>query len=177
VIAEADGMASRVRHELFGHAAGDLFRMREQQLLELGEVRERASVRQTVAGFNWSAFTVLIGGEVFRQRANTIVNPILALRDDAVTLAPAADDIIVFQCEAGRVNLRVAARAVFGRAVFSELLANGRRSADVRLDGGDVRRRRRYRAAQNAVEHPYATRNRAGRCTVGTDFEHARSHG
>ena len=54
-----------------------------------------------------------------------------------------------------------------------ELLADGDRAADVRLDGGHARRRRRRFLAEDALHDPRAAQHRRGGRAVGGDFEHA----
>ena len=64
--------------------------------------------------------------------------------------------------------------AGFVVAMLVELLANRRRTANVRLDGGHVFRRRFRRDAHDAIEHPLSTEHGRSRRAVGGDLEHAR---
>ena len=64
-----------------------------------------------------------------------VVRALLAALFHAVTIAPTTDDIEVLQRETGRVDVNVTRRADGDVLVLVELLANGRRSADVGFDG------------------------------------------
>src|SRR5262249_39300286 len=84
----------------------------------------------------------------------------LAVAQRAVVVAPAADHVEALQREARRVDLLLAAGARGDLAVLRQLPADRRRSAYVRLDGADARRRRGRRRAQDSVQHPRAARHR-----------------
>ena len=142
--------------------------------LNSADIRELAAVRRAIASaFHGTTQTILIGGEIFSERAGAIIDPILSFRDDPIAISPAADDIVVLQGEAGRVDARVAAGTRFVGSMFGELLADGRGAADIGLDGGHIRRRRRRRLAQDAVEHPRAAHHGACRSAIGRDLEDA----
>ena len=105
VVADADGLPSGVGDEFLGDAPRDMIGIREQKVLELGEIREPSTVWEHVAGLDAGSVTVLIRGEVFRQRTHTVVDPILPLGGDPIPVTSAADDVVILEREAGRIDL------------------------------------------------------------------------
>ena len=87
--------------------------------------------------------------------------------------SPTADGIEVFEGEAGRVDGFVAAHASGAFAVFDEEVADGFRSADVGVQGGDVVGGRGGRGAEDVFEGPDAAGNGRGLYAVGGDGEYA----
>ena len=166
-VGELDGRSREVRHELFGDAAGELFRVGEDELLELIHVLEGAAIGHGETRVHGAALGV--EADVGAGYVHDLV--LGAVRDGAVNGAPAAGDVVVLQGEAGRVELGMATGAGGLVAVLVELLADRRGSADVRLDGGHVFRRRIGRGAEDAVEHVSAAHHGRGAGAVGGDFQ------
>ena len=98
----------------------------------------------------------------------------VAVAERAVAVAPAAHHVEALQREAGRVNFRMAQRAALDGAMRGELLAHGRGTAHIRLDGGNARWRRWRGSAEEIFQDPCAARD--GRCgrAIGADFQNAR---
>src|SRR5207253_1933371 len=90
----------------------------------------------------------------------------------ATTLA--AHDIERFEREARRIDVAMASRAGFLRAVFGQLLANGRCATSIRLKRGHARWRRRMRFADQTSHDPDAALYGRGRGPIRGHFENAR---
>src|SRR5438105_7023733 len=154
-VGEMDRRAGGIDRQLPRQVAGELFFVREQELFQLENVAEFPAVGKFTAGVHGqrvvereflSAF-----GDAPRQFA-------FGLRTIAV--APAAHHIKVLQREPRRINLGVAGVAGFQGAMFVELLADGHRAANVRIDGRHTRRLGRRFLAEDALHDPRAAHHR-----------------
>ena len=157
------GRAGGVSEEFLGQVAGELVLVGEQQLLELVNVAEAPSVRQHVGGVH--------GGAGAHAAALAVL--LTAVGEGAVVFAPAADNVEALQREAGRVNLRMAARARLDFAMLRELVADGRGPANVRLDGLDIGGWLGRWRAKNSLQHPCTANDGRGGGAVGGHFHDA----
>ena len=73
-------------------------------MLEFVDVVELPTVGQRVCGFDRMAQSILMAGKIFRQRTDSIFNPVLSLRHNTITITPATDDVEILQSEARRIN-------------------------------------------------------------------------
>lgn len=97
----------------------------------------------------------------------------LALSDAAEAIAPAADDVVVFEGEAWGIDDAMATVAGFGVAMFVEEFAEGGGAADVGFDAGNAWRRRGRFGAEESVQDEDAAHDGRGVGAVGGDFEDA----
>ena len=178
-----------LRHEL---ARGDEVNEFAQGVSGRFPVRLKATEGGLVSETDWAAKSVgeeSVGEVVCKQIgifdevvsdvgwAVDRLSAILAGRVDGgsiwVDSAESPDWIVGFESEAERVDLGVTVGARLHRAMFLQLLPDGRGSANVRLDGGYVRRRRARRRAEEFLQQPDAALHRGGIHTVGGHREHA----
>ncbi len=140
--------ARGVGEEVGGEAAGEWLGLLRVDLLPGGQVGEGRAVGRAAGGIDLRAFAVL-----------------------AVAFAPDADGIVVFESEAGRVDGLMAARAAFVVAMLLELIADARRAANVRFDGGNARWWRLDVIAEDALINKDTAHHGRGAGAVGGDFE------
>lgn len=154
-VGEADGGAGGVDGELAGEVASELLFVVEEELLEFADVTEFASVGKFAGGIDGKC---VVEGE-FLTALGEAFGKFTAFFG-AVTFAPAAHDIEIFESEAGRIHFDVASVAAFEGAMFFKLLPDGDGTADVGLDGGKIGRRWRRFLAEDAFHDPCATEDR-----------------
>ena len=104
-IIEADGLACCIGYQLFGDATGNLFGIGEQQLFEFIDVRKLTTVGQCVSRHSTElAQAILVGGQIFCQRTDSILDPVFLFGHNTITITPAADDVEILQSEARRID-------------------------------------------------------------------------
>jgi len=162
------GGAGGVGEEFFGEAALDVGGLGEEELFEVFDVLEGAAVGELAGGIDGEGDFVLPDASVLDFGAGAV-----ALLFAAVAITPAADDVEAFQGEAGRIDLGVAAGAVFGGAVFGQDLADGAGAAGVGLDAGHAGWWRRWGLAEESLHHPAPPKHGRADGAIGGDFQDA----
>ena len=92
--------------------------------------------------------------------------------EGAVTFTETAHDVEALERDPRRIDLGVAGRARFERAMFLQLLTDRHGPTSVRLDGGYAGRRRWRFTAEDALHDPGAADDGRCRGAVGSDLEH-----
>ncbi len=128
----------------------------QQQVLEITNVLKRTSVSDHTAGIDRQSKMKGEGPAILPEtREGGRIH-----RRGAVTIAPGAHHIEIFQRESRRINLLVAQGTAFVGPMLVELLAYGNSAANVRLDRGDSRRWWWHVEPDNPFHDPFATKHR-----------------
>jgi len=162
------GGAGGVGEEFFGEAALDVGGLGEEELFEVFDVLEGAAVGELAGGIDGEGDFVLPDATVFDFGGGLV-----ALLLAAVAITPAADDVEALQSEAGRVDLGVAAGAVFGGAVFGQNFADGAGATGVGLDAGNAGWGWWRRLAEESLHHPAPPKHGRADGAIGGDFQDA----
>ena len=139
-VAKGNRRTGRIGDQLIREVSSDLFGITQYNSLELLDVVERFALGGLVMRIDRYSFPGGFGVAVPRP--------------------PTPDHVVVFQCEARRVDLDVTGRAGRLVTVFSELIADRNRAANVGLNGWDVVRRRRDFDAEDAFIDERAANHR-----------------
>ena len=146
------GAASGVGDQLGRHRTRQLRPVLKQDLLEAIDIVELLAGRGDVGGINPLSLEI--------RHAPAIDDHGFAQPGGAIVVAPAANAVEALKRESRRVDLPVTGCARLRRSVIRELLANGLRASDVRIDRRDVLWRRWRRRAENPVHHPRPAQDR-----------------
>ena len=142
--------------------AGEFLVVRRDQVDERRRITEGTAVAQFAGSVDGGAELVIhfpVGAALFSRQ--------VALAVGAIPGTQASHRIEGLECEAGRIDLRMASGAVRVSAVLVQLFANRRRPAGVRINGGDTGRRRRGGRVKEAVGDPDAAFDGRGGGAVG----------
>ena len=142
-----------INSELMEKVAGQLTRVRCEDLFQLPDAGERSSVAQRSGGIDWLREDVteivtcpIDSGDELPRRvlaATSCFIPVrlqFCLADASVLGSPFAKDVKVLQRQPNRIEPRVAGRAAFVSRVSGKQLANRLRASNVRFDGRHARR-------------------------------------
>src|SRR5882672_10832446 len=130
-VGEMDWRSSRIDGQLPCKISGKLSLVGQQQLLELADVMELAAIGQSATRVHRQR---VVKSEFLTALGNPLCQVTAGFR--TISVSPAAHNVEVLQGEPRWINFGVAGAAGFQRAMFVELLTNGDRAANVRLDRG-----------------------------------------
>ena len=160
--------AGGIHEELADHVGREDPGLAQEERLKVADVFEGLAAGEPAGGIDG-----LVEADVWVPAGGEMKGDLrVAAVERAVAVAEAADDIVVLQCEAGRVDLRVTTGAARVGAMLFQLLADRLRAACVGINRGHACRWWRDVVAEDALIDPDTARDRGCAGAVGGDFQH-----